>query len=109
VKYTEGQVSIEQMFPIFSGEWERKQPELKLWAVCLAQAIAGAVGLIRCNDLSRWYREDRYWLFRDRRTVVGSCHWICEVLEIDRKELLTFVWKNRHVLRRSPYRLRSVN
>jgi hypothetical protein len=41
--------------------------------------------------------------------VVGSCQWICELLEIDRKELITFVWKNRHVLRKSPYRLRSLN
>jgi hypothetical protein len=109
MKYTEGQVSIEQMFPILSGEWDRKQPELKLWAVCLSQAIAGAVGLIRCNDLKYWYRDDRYWLFRDKRNCPGSCQWICDVLEIDRKELLTFVWKNRHVLRKSPYRLRSLN
>lgn len=109
MKYTEGQVSIEQVFPILSGEWDRKQPELKLWAVCLSQAIAGSVGLIRCNDLKYWYRDDRYWLFRDKRNCPGSCQWICDVLEIDRKELLTFVWKNRHVLRKSPYRLRSLN
>ena len=100
---------MEQVFPIVSGDWDRKQPELKLWAVCLAQAIAGAIGLIRCNDVRRWRKDDRYWLIRDKRSVVGSCQWICEALEIDRKELVTFVWKHRHELRRSPYRLRSIN
>jgi hypothetical protein len=109
MRYSEGRITLQQVFPIVSGDWDRRQPELKLWAVCLSQAIASAVGLIRCNDMRAWGDEDRYWLFRDQRRVVGSCQWVCEVLEIDRKELLTFVWKNRHVLRKSPYRLRSLN
>jgi hypothetical protein len=40
---------------------------------------------------------------------VGSCNWVCDVLGLDRKELVSFVWKNRHELRKDPLRLRSVN
>ena len=109
MKYEEGRITVSQLFPIAFEEWDCRQPELKLWAVCLSQGIAGAVGIVRCNDLRAWRKEDRFWLFRDRRRAVGSCAWICEYLEIDRRELITFVWKNRHVLRRSPYRLRSIN
>lgn len=109
MKYEEGRISLRQPFPIELGDDLRRQPELKMWAVCLAQAIAGAIGLIRSNDLKRWREDDRYWLFRDKRTGVGSCQWVCDMLKIDRKRLITFVWKNRHVLRKNPYRLRSIN
>lgn len=95
-------------FPVEVGEWLIRQPEAKLWAVCLAHAIAGAVGLVRSNDLRRYRSRDRYWLLHDTGHYVGSCSWICELLEIDRKRLVNFVVKNRHVLRSNPYRMRSI-
>lgn len=108
MQYTEGQVTLKQPFPIEVGEWLIRQPEAKMWAVCLSHAIAGAVGLIRTNDLNRYRAHDRYWLFRDKRHTVGSCSWICELLGISRQRLISYVWKNRHVLKNNPYRLRSV-
>lgn len=109
MRYEEGRIALKQPFPIELGDDILRQPELKLWAVCLSQGIASAVGLIRCNDLRLWRSDDRYWLFRDKRRVPGSCQWICDALQIDRDRLITFVWKNRHVLRKNPYRLRSLN
>jgi hypothetical protein len=109
MRYTEGFITLEQVFPIVSGDWDRRQPELKMWAVCLAQGISGALGLVRCNDVKRWRKDDRHWLISDKRCAPGTCQWICDALEIDRKELVTFIWRNRHVLRKSPYRLRSIN
>jgi hypothetical protein len=109
LKYEEGIVYLRQVLPIELGEREIRQPELRMWAVCLSQAIAGAVGLIRCDELKSYRSLDRYWLIRDKRQVVGSCNWICEMLGVSRAELVSFVWKNRHVLRRNPYRLRGIS
>lgn len=104
---SEGQIELKVPFPVEVGEWLMKQPEVKLWTVCLAQAIASSVGLVRCNDLRRFRDRDRFWLMRDARHGVGSCSWICELLGLDRGRLISFVFKNRHVLRDSPYRMRS--
>lgn len=109
ITFQEGQIEFKVPFPVEVGEWLMKQPEAKLWAVCLAQAIAGAVGLVRCREVRRWTNKDRYWLFRDERHRVGSCSWICETLGIDRKRLIRFVFENRHILRDHPYRMRSVH
>jgi hypothetical protein len=109
LEFIEGQLNVKQRFPIEVGDWLIRQPECKLWAVCLAQAIAGAVGLVRSHDLARFTAKDRYWLFRDQQHKVGSCSWICELLGVDRKRLISFVWTNRHILRNNPYRLRSLH
>lgn len=107
LRYSDGDITLMQKFPIEVEDVLMRQPEARMWAVCLAQAIAGSVGLIRCHDLRRYQGRDRYWLIRDRRHVVGSCSWICELLGIDRARLIKFVVSNRHVLRKHPYRLRS--
>jgi hypothetical protein len=104
----DGEFPLKVLLPVEVGEWLIKQPEMKLWAVCLAQAIAGAVGLVRCHALANYTGRDRYWLIRDQRHQVGSCSWICEHLGIDRKRLVSWVIANRHVLRKNPYRLRSI-
>jgi hypothetical protein len=101
----EGQIELKVLFPIEVGEWLLRQPECKLWAVCLTQAVASCVGL-RANDFRRHRHLDRYWLFRDQRNCVGSCNWICDLLELDRKRLISFVYRNRHVLAGHPYRMR---
>jgi len=105
--FVEGEIRL-KCLPVEVGEWLWRQPECKMWAVCLAQAIAGAVGLVRCNDLRRYTSRDRYWLFRDKRHQVGSCSWICELLGVDRQRLIKYVWTNRHAIKKSPYRLRSL-
>lgn len=103
------EVGLGESLPIPVGDEVLRQPEARMWAVCLSQAICGAVGLVRCHAVRKYRGRDRYWLFRDRRNCVGSCQWICDLLEIDRKWLVAFVWKNRWVLRRNPYRLRSIS
>jgi hypothetical protein len=88
-----------------------KQPEINLWTLCLIQGIYGALGVHRyaqgmrhgAQDLAR--REERYWLFRDKRTGVGSCEWVCEQLGIDRQWLKSFVFANRHRLKSTQYRI----
>lgn len=94
-------------FPIRLGEEQISSPETRLWAVCLTHAIAGAVGLWRSNDHRKYTSQDRYWLIRDRRHCVGSCSWICELLGIDRQYIVDNVIRQRHSLRKNPYRLRS--
>jgi hypothetical protein len=94
------------VFPIEFGQLLKTQPEAKLWAYCLTQAIATAVGSYRTPDLERWASRDRWWLLRDKRHFVGSCSWICELLDIDRRRLIEHVVRNRHRLRRNPYQLR---
>lgn len=104
-------------FPIEVGEWLQRNPEAKMWAYCLTLAIATAVGSCRDGDINnthsltrrRMFRDrDRFWLFRDERHYVGSCSWICELLGIDRERLIRHIIRNRHTLRRTPYRLRVV-
>lgn len=94
------------LFPVEFGEYLRRQPEAKLWAYCLTQGIATAIGSYRTDDLRKWNSRDRYWLLRDTRHYVGSCSWICELLGIDRQRLIRHVIRNRHTLRKNPYQLR---
>ncbi len=101
-----GQEEIKLIFPVEFGELIKKQPEAKLWAYCLTQAIATAVGSFRTKDLRAWGSRDRYWLLQDKRHYVGSCSWICEVLGIDRRKLIRHVIRNRHTLKKNPYVLR---
>lgn len=102
-------MAFHQGFPLHVGEAGPNQPEIRLWTVCLSHAIATTVGLIRCDALKLYRARDRRWLISDRRVGVGSCNWVCDVLGLDRKELVTFVWKNRHALRKDPLRLRSIS
>jgi len=102
-------MTFTQAFPLIVGEDGPNRPEVRMWTVCLSQAIATTVGLIRCDALRLYRARDRRWLISDRRMDVGSCNWVCDVLGLDRKELVSFVWKNRHELRKDPLRLRSVN
>ena len=81
-------------------------PEARMWAYCLSQAIANALGNPRVVELARYRERDKFWLFRDRRRHVGSCHWVCEFLGIERKKLLSQVFKYRHYLKANPCRLR---
>jgi len=108
-RIVDGEARLSETFPIPVGDEVLRQPEARMWAVCLSQGICGAIGLVRCHAVRNYRSRDRYWLFRDKRETVGSCQWICDLLEIDRKELLTFVWRNRWVLKREPYRLRSIS
>ena len=98
-----------QSFPLLVGEDAPNRPEVRMWAVCLSHAIATAVGLIRCDALKFYQARDRRWLISDRRKDVGSCHWVCETLGLDRKKVVSYVWKHRHEIRKDPYRLRSVS
>ena len=105
--------SVRLLFPVEFGELIAKQPEAKLWAYCLNQAIAIAVGARYFSDNKYWRSRakylrsmDRFWLVSDRRRYVGSCAWICDMLGVDRKELIRHVFRNRHTLKRNPYVLR---
>ena len=89
------------------GDWDRKCPEARLWAVCLSQAISGALGMKHQADFDSWSGADWHWLMRSESEGVGSCAWICEHLNIDRRWLREFIVKHRHELRRDPYRLRN--
>jgi hypothetical protein len=88
-----------------------RQPEISLWTLCLIQGILGALGVHRyaqgmrhgAQGLAR--REELYWLFRDKRTGVGTCDWICVQLGIDRQWLKGWVFQNRHRLRNHQYRI----
>jgi hypothetical protein len=81
-------------------------PEAKMWAYCLSQAIANALGNPRGEELRRYRDRDRFWLFRDDRRYVGSCQWVCDLLGISRRDLLNGVFKKRHYLRANPCKLR---
>ena len=96
----------ELLFPLGVGEPLLKEPEARMWAYCLTQGIATALGSYRTTDLSRWGSQDRFWFLKDERWNVGSCNWICQLLGLDRKRLIRHVFKNRHTLRKNPYKLR---
>jgi|688.fasta_scaffold14037_12 hypothetical protein len=94
------------IFPVEVGDHLMRLPEAKMWCYCLMQGIATAIGSYRTRDLRKTGKQDRYWFLRDNRHYVGSCSWICELLGVDRERLIRHVFKNRHLLRRHPCKLR---
>ncbi len=83
-------------------------PEAKMWAYSLAQAIANSLGNPRVKELTKFKEKDRFWLLRDNRRYVGSCNWVCDLLGIDRRQLIRGVFKRRHELRANPCQLRII-
>lgn len=81
-------------------------PEAKMWGYCLSQAIANALGNPRVEELRRYRHRDRFWLLRDNRRHVGSCQWICDLLGINRRDLVIGVFRKRHLLKANPCKLR---